>query len=69
MHSKGGTGGTGGTPREAHIPRRYRAVLTGDAGDLPVPPPCHTSGTACIAVGSWRYHLYPLSHLKSLRTW
>ena len=68
MYSKGGTGGTGGTPREALVPRRYRAVLTGGAMTLPVPP-CHISGNACIAAGPWRYHRYPLSHLKSLRTW
>jgi hypothetical protein len=27
-------------------------------------PPCHTSGNTCIAAGRWRYHQYPLSHLK-----
>jgi hypothetical protein len=43
--------------------------VTGRARRIVAVPPCHTSGNACIAAGSWRYHRYPLSHPKSLRTW
>jgi hypothetical protein len=51
--------------------RRYRWYSEGSSrpeavpsGTGPAVPPCHTSGNTCIAVGPWRYHRYPLSHLK-----
>ena len=52
------------------VPYQFSGPLLQDTGSsLVAVPPCHTSGNACIAAVSWRYHQYPLSHLKRREPW